>query len=161
LRYNDLNTATDQKEAESRNGGASPSLLSISLPKGGGAISSIGEKFSVNPVTGTGSLTVPIFTSPSRWDFFPKLSLSYDSGSGNGPFALGWHLSSPSITRKADKGLPQYRDAEESDVLILSGAEYLVPVFRQEQKENWVRDAAGKLVVHEDALRPLEKGKCP
>ena len=35
----------------------------------------------------------------------------------------------PSITRKTDKGLPQYRDAEESDVFILSGAEDLVPVL--------------------------------
>ena len=35
----------------------------------------------------------------------------------------------PAITRKTDKGLPQYRDAEESDVFILSGAEDLVPVL--------------------------------
>ena len=35
----------------------------ISLPKGGGTIRGIGEKFSVNPVTGGGSLSVPIFTS--------------------------------------------------------------------------------------------------
>jgi hypothetical protein len=31
---------------------------SISLPKGGGAIRGIGEKFAANPVTGTGSITV-------------------------------------------------------------------------------------------------------
>ena len=42
------------------------SAPSITLPKGGGAISGIGEKFSANPVTGTGSMTVPIFTSPGR-----------------------------------------------------------------------------------------------
>ena len=38
----------------------------LNLPKGGGAIRGIGEKFAANPVTGTGSLTVPIFTSPGR-----------------------------------------------------------------------------------------------
>src|ERR1035438_3373937 len=38
-------------------------------------------------------------------------------------------LSSPSITRKTEKGLPQYRDAEESDVFLLSGQEDLVPVL--------------------------------
>src|SRR6516165_6055593 len=92
----------------------------ISLPKGGGAIRGIGEKFSVNPVTGTGSLSVPIFSSPGRSDFSPKLSLSYDSGSGNGPFGFGWHLSIPSIARKTDKGLPLYDDAGESDVFVLS-----------------------------------------
>lgn len=109
---------------------------SINLPKGGGAIRGIGEKFSVNPVTGTGSLTVPIFTSPARSDFFPQLTLSYDSGAGNGPFAEGWHLSIPSITRKTDKGLPLYNDAAESDVFILSDAEDLVPVLVQ-QNSQW------------------------
>jgi len=38
----------------------------ISLPKGGGAIRGMGEKFAANPVTGTGSMTVPIATSPGR-----------------------------------------------------------------------------------------------
>ena len=81
----------------------------ISLPKGGGAIRGIDEKFSVNPATGTASLSIPIFTTPGHQDFYPELSLSYDSGSGNGPFGSGWSLSIPSITRKTDKGLPRYR----------------------------------------------------
>jgi RHS repeat-associated protein len=101
---------------------------SISLPKGGGAIRGIGEKFAANPVTGTGSLTIPIATSSGRSGFGPQLSLAYDSGSGNGPFGFGWNLGIPAITRKTDKGLPLYRDGEESDVFILSGAEDLVPV---------------------------------
>src|SRR5947207_6149780 len=104
-------------------------LPTISLPKGGGAIRGIGEKFAANPVTGTGSMTVPIATSPGRSGFGPQLSLSYDSGAGNGPFGLGWNLSLPAITRKTDKGLPQYRDGEESDVFLLSAAEDLVPVL--------------------------------
>ncbi len=103
----------------------------ISLPKGGGAIRGIGEKFQVNPVTGTGSLSVPIYTTPGRSDFYPKLSLSYDSGSGNGPFGLGWNLPVPSITRKTDKGLPRYQDGGESDTFILSGAEDLVPELEE------------------------------
>ena len=103
----------------------------ISLPKGGGAIRGIGEKFSVNPVMGTGSLTVPIFSSRGRSNFFPELALSYDSGAGNGPFGLGWRLSIPSITRKTDKGLPVYDDASVSDVFILSDAEDLVPALSQ------------------------------
>ena len=102
---------------------------SIDLPKGGGAIRGIGEKFSVNPVTGTGSFSVPVFTSPGRSGFYPKLSLSYDSGAGNGPFGLGWHLSIPSVTRKTDKGLPLYDDAAELDVFILSESEDLMPML--------------------------------
>src|SRR5713226_9285853 len=105
---------------------------SITLPKGGGAIRGIGEKFAANPVTGTGSLTVPLYSSPGRSGFGPQLSLSYDSGSGNGPFGFGWSLELPAITRKTDKGLPQYRDSNESDVFILSGVEDLVPVLRQD-----------------------------
>ena len=139
----------------------------ISLPKGGGAIRGMGEKFAANPVTGTGSMSVPIATSPGRSGFGPQLSLSYDSGSGNGPFGFGWNLSLPSITRKTDKGLPKYQDADDSDVFILSGAEDLVPVYRQDPDrtwvaahpgyyrdpdEFWVRDPAGRMVIHEDEL---------
>ncbi len=107
---------------------------SITLPKGGGAIRGVGEKFAANPVTGTGSLTVPLATSPGRSGFGPLLSLAYDSGAGNGPFGFGWSLSLPAITRKTDKGLPQYRDAEESDVFILAGAEDLVPFLQADGK---------------------------
>jgi hypothetical protein len=114
---------------------------SMTLPKGGGAIRGIGEKFAANPVTGTGSMSVPIATSPGRSGFGPQLSLSYDSGAGNGPFGFGWSLSLPAITRKTDKGLPQYHDAEGSDVFILSGAEDLVPVLVQ-QGTHWERAAA-------------------
>jgi RHS repeat-associated protein len=97
----------------------------------------MGEKFSANPVTGTGSLSVPIYASPGRSGFGPQLSLSYDSGAGDGPFGFGWSLSLPAITRKTDKGLPKYQDAEESDVFILSGAEDLVPVLINVGDDQW------------------------
>ena len=87
-----------------------PAVPSVSLPTGGGAVRGMGEKFASNPVTGTGSMTVPIATSPGRSGFGPQLSLSYDSGAGNGPFGFGWNLSLPAITRKTDKGLPQYQE---------------------------------------------------
>src|SRR5260370_977558 len=123
-------TTEEKTDANSNAGSQNGAVVapSISLPKGGGAIRGIGEKFAANPVTGTGSMSVPIATSPGRSGFGPQLSLAYDSGAGNGPFGFGWSLSLPSITRQTDKGLPQYRDAEESDVFILSGAEDLVPV---------------------------------
>jgi hypothetical protein len=111
----------------------------ISLPKGGGAIRGMGEKFAANPVTGTGSMTVPIATSPGRSGFSPQLPLSYASGGGNGPFGFGWSLSLPSITRKTDKGLPKYEDATESDIFVLSGAEDLVPML-VEVTGQWKRE---------------------
>ncbi len=105
---------------------------SVTLPKGGGAIAGIGEKFTANPVTGTGSLAVPIAVTPSRAGFVPELSLAYDSGAGNSAFGLGWNVAIGSVRRKTDKGLPQYRDGnrigdEDSDTFVLSGVEDLVP----------------------------------
>lgn len=85
---------------------AGSSVPAISLPKGGGAIHGIGEKFTANPATGTGSMIVPMAISPSRSGFAPQLSLAYDSGAVNGPFGFGWSLSLPAITRKTDKELP-------------------------------------------------------
>src|ERR1035438_545955 len=107
-------------------GSAPTNAPHLALPKGGGAIRGIGEKFAANPVTGTGSLTVPIFTSPGRSGFGPELSLSYNSGRGNSPFGFGWSLDFPQITRKTDKGLPRYDDLNESDTFVLSGAEDLM-----------------------------------
>jgi hypothetical protein len=112
----------------------------ISLPKGGGAIKGMGEKFAANPVTGTGSMSVPIATTPGRSGFGPQLSLSYDSGSGNGIFGMGWSLALPMVTRKTDKGLPRYWDSEESDVFILSGAEDLVPILKAGKFDEIDRD---------------------
>jgi hypothetical protein len=43
----------------------------------------MGEKFAANPVTGTGSMTAPIATSPGRSGFGPRLDhfrLDPDSG---------------------------------------------------------------------------------
>lgn len=106
---------------------AAQMLPNVTLPKGGGAITSIGEKFKVNAATGTGQMSIPLPFSHGR--FAPQLELSYDSGSGNGPFGFGWSLNLPAITRKTDKGLPQYCDGDESDVYIFAGAEDLVPVL--------------------------------
>ena len=148
---------------------------SISLPKGGGAIRGMGEKFAANPVTGSGSMTVPIAASPGRSGFGPQLNLSYDSGAGNGPFGFGWSLWLPAITRKTDKGLPRYRDWSndplEADVFVLSGAEDLVPVFRKDEdgswlsslpsghglhrdpEDHWVLDGNDQFIIHENTIK--------
>src|SRR4051812_22694697 len=92
---------------------------SIALPKGGGAIKGIEEKFQVNAVTGTSSFAIPIPLSPSRHGFVPAMGLNYNSGLGNSPFGLGWQLLIPSISRKTAKKLPEYKDEEDSDTFIL------------------------------------------
>jgi hypothetical protein len=100
----------------------------IELPKGGGAIRGIGEKAEVNPVTVSGSVSIPLPLTPGRLGFTPQLGLSYSSGAGNSEFGLGWNVGLPEISRKTDKELPLYHDKENSDTFILSGAEDLVPV---------------------------------
>jgi RHS repeat-associated protein len=104
---------------------------SISLPKGGGAIKSIDEKFSVNAVNGTAGFSIPLPFSSAR-GFSPAVSLSYSSGSGNGVFGLGWSTDIPSIKRKTANELPLYFDAIDSDTYIFSGAEDLVPEFAKD-----------------------------
>lgn len=105
----------------------------LELPKGGGAIRGMGEKFQANPVTGSASFSVPLSLSPGRNGFTPALSLSYDSGSGNGIFGVGWSLSLPMVQRRSDKHLPQYND---TDTFILSEAEDLVPLDSRSVTEN-------------------------
>ncbi len=133
-------------------------LPTLTLPKGGGMLSAIGEKFAANPISGTSSITVPIAISPGRSGFAPHLNLSYDSGSGNGPFGFGWSLNLPSITRKTEKGLPRYCDADESDVFMLSGAEDLVPVLDDNGQRVRVKRTVHGIIYDTYAYRPRIEG---
>ena len=111
-----------QAQASGNGGGQSPSVLS--LPKGGGAIQGIGESFQVNPFSGSGNFSFSIGSvSQGRAGFGPELSLQYSTAQGNSPFGLGWSLSLPQISRKTEKGIPQYQG---NDTFLLSGAEDLV-----------------------------------
>lgn len=101
---------------------------SIELPKGGGAIKSIGEKFSVNAANGTSSFNFPLpFSTPGG--LVPDLTIAYNSGTGNGIFGIGWALTLPTIRRKTEQELPRYQDSIDSDTYIFSQAEDLVPVL--------------------------------
>ena len=119
----------------------------LGLPKGGGALRGIGERFDVNAFTGTGGLTIPVYSSPSR-DGGPQLALSYDSGAGQGPFGLGMRLSPPSITRRTDRGLPRYLDRSESDAFVWSGADHLVPMLDAQGEARLQRSVTEDGEVH-------------
>ncbi|MFV8800307.1 SpvB/TcaC N-terminal domain-containing protein [Yersinia sp. LJYL362] len=84
----------------------------LSLPKGGGAISGMGESLGAIGPSGLASLTVPLPISAGR-GYAPALALSYSSGSGNGPFGLGWNLGIMSIRRRTDRGVPYYDSRDE------------------------------------------------
>ncbi|BAV06841.1 RHS repeat-associated core domain-containing protein [Filimonas lacunae] len=115
---------------------SSVSIPSVALPKGGGAVRGIDEKFLVNAVTGTSSFSIPVPLSASRNGFAPALSLTYNSGAGNTAFGLGWQMDTPAISRRTDKKLPLYQDEEESDTFI-AGGEDLVPFLQQQPDQSW------------------------
>lgn len=98
----------------------------IGIPKGGGALSGIGETFQPDLHTGTAHLTVPMPLPPGRGALTPKLALAYSSGTGNGPFGIDWSLDVPRISRRTDRSVPVYDDTR--DTFVLSGAEELAEV---------------------------------
>jgi RHS repeat-associated protein len=161
-----LHNEAAQSDGEKKNasaGAASLHVPSLTFPKGGGAIRGIGEKFAANAVTGTGTVSVPIATSPGRSGFGPALSLSYDSGAGNTPFGLGWNLSLPCVTHKTNKGLPEYDHPVESHVFVLTDVEDLVAVLVQPAGGPWVREVVpprvvGGITYRIDRYRPRTEG---
>jgi RHS repeat-associated protein len=119
---NQENNNQDQKDT----GYSKNAAPSISLPKGGGAMKGIDEKFTVNAVNGTAGMSLPFPMGKTRSDFAPGLGVSYNSGAGNSEFGLGWSGGLGGIQRKTDKQLPTYNDLEECDVFLFAGAEDLV-----------------------------------
>ncbi|WP_034411029.1 toxin TcdB middle/N-terminal domain-containing protein [Derxia gummosa] len=89
-----------------------------SLP-GGGRLGGLGETFSPDLSTGTGTFGIPLDVPNGPNDIGPKLALRYDSGAGNGPFGLGWTLALPRLLRSTMLGRPRY---DASDTLILEGS---------------------------------------
>jgi hypothetical protein len=71
-----IKQANKEERPDSSADGSQVRTPAVSLPRGGGAIRGIGEKFAANLVTGMGSLSVPILTWPGRSGFGPQLSLS-------------------------------------------------------------------------------------
>ncbi|WP_135079062.1 SpvB/TcaC N-terminal domain-containing protein [Terasakiella sp. SH-1] len=92
----------------------------IDFPQGGGAIKSIGETFEPNGFSGTGNFAIPIAVTPAR-GLEPQLSLSYNSGVGNGPFGLGFSLNLSKFSIRTEKGLPRYDGV--SDVFLFDSEE--------------------------------------
>lgn len=94
-------------------------LPEIATPSGGGHLRGIGETFAMAAATGTASLSIPLPMSRAR-GLEPATMLRYDSGSGQGPFGLGWSVDVPQIRRRTERGVPRYDD---SDVFVMGGDE--------------------------------------
>lgn len=84
----------------------------LSLPKGGGAISGLkGDVAGAGP-DGANTLSIPLPINAGR-GYAPSLALSYYSRAGNGPFGMGWSVDNPAIRRRSKKGVPNYNDTDE------------------------------------------------
>ena len=156
LKNNDKSASDNKSSVLNKDAGDKKDTFSIqapqiNLPKGGGAIKSIDEKFSVNAVNGTSSFNLPIPFSQAR-GFSPSLMLNYNSGSGNGLFGLGWTLSLSSIKRKTENELPEYFDDINSDTFIFSGAEDLVPEFKRDADDNLIKDSDCNFIIKESPV---------
>lgn len=90
------------------------SITPPSLPKGGGAIQSIGKGWGEVGSSGKASFDLPLPISPGR-GFAPPLTLSYGSSVGNSLFGIGWALSLGCVARRTSKGVPDYTD---DDVML-------------------------------------------
>jgi hypothetical protein len=99
-----------------------------SLPKGGGAIQSIGKGWGAVGTSGAASLELPLPISPGR-GFAPALGLGYSSDVGNSPFGIGWRMTVNAITLRTTKGVPVY---DGNDQVMGPGGDVWMP----ERNEN-------------------------
>ncbi|MGO8926297.1 MAG: SpvB/TcaC N-terminal domain-containing protein [Limisphaerales bacterium] len=114
-------------------------LSKISLPSGPGSIEGLGDSFAPQLNSGTSAYSVKIATPPGVNGLQLEVVLSYNAGSGNGPFGLAWGYEPMSIQRETQKGLPTYGA---SDVFMFQGEE-LVPLsdgsYRMKNESSFMR----------------------
>ncbi|MEO1587238.1 MAG: SpvB/TcaC N-terminal domain-containing protein, partial [Bacteroidota bacterium] len=115
------------------------------LPKGGGSIKGMDEKFAPHEFSGASSMDISFPTSPCR-EITPHLSLNYSSGGGNSPFGLGWSMQLPSICRKTSKGIPQY---DRADTFLFLGDD-LVPLDPPQPQEKKLNGIAYTISVFQE-----------
>jgi hypothetical protein len=93
------------------------------LPKGGGAIQSIGKGWGAVGVSGSASFGIALPITAGR-GYAPALALGYQSTAGNGLFGMGWALNLGCVARRASKGVPTYTD---DDVILGPGGDVWLP----------------------------------
>ncbi|EJM65724.1 virulence plasmid B protein [Pseudomonas sp. GM50] len=110
-------------------------ITAPTLPKGGGAIASLGRGWGAVGTSGAASLglPLPITKAPNR-DMVPALALGYSSEVGNSPFGIGWKMTVHAITLRTTKGVPLY---DGSDLVVGPGGDVWMPE----------RDEQGELIV--------------
>ena len=82
------------------------SAQTLKLPSGPSSLKGLGESFSPDAASGTGSFSVPIEVPPGYLS--PKVAITYNGGQGKGEVGSGWRLPRFRIYRTTDKGLPRF-----------------------------------------------------
>ena len=121
------------------------SIAAPSLPKGGGAIQSIGKGWGAVGFTGAASLAIPLPITSGR-GYAPALNLSYSSGGGRTEFGQGWSINRPSISRQTSLQTPQF----EPD----SNGHLAEPVYLSSSGDVLLaqRDASGQIITRDTSL---------
>jgi hypothetical protein len=95
------------------------SAQTLKAPRGPASLKGLGESFSANAATGTGSYSVPITLPPGF--LLPQIALKYTGGAGRSEVGLGFRIPVLQVYRLTDKGAPKF---DESDRFGVSGPEY-------------------------------------
>jgi insecticidal toxin complex protein TccC len=98
----------------------------ISTPKGGGAVTGLGETAGTDEQTGAFSVQIPL-APPGARGLEPPLVLTYRSTGGQGEFGLGFSLPVACISRQTARGTPHYNDR---DIFLFESVE-LCPLADQ------------------------------
>ena len=85
--------------------------------------------------SGSASLGYPINIPVGRGGVQPQLSISYNSGGGNGWMGLGWNLSLPMISIETRWGVPRYDPNKETETYTMDGQQ-LTPVAHRAEFED-------------------------
>ncbi len=88
----------------------------LKLPNGPSALKGLGESFSPNISTGTGSFSVPIQMAPGF--LAPSVTLGYTGGKGKGVAGQSFGIPVLQVYRARDKGAPNF---DEDDRFAVSG----------------------------------------
>ena len=106
--------------------GTKPTVLSV--PAGPGSIEGLGKGFQPQFSTGSAVYELALEVPPGPTGFSPSLTLTYNTGFGNGALGRGWRLTGPlAIERQTVKGFPHFRDTDGDgkvrDVFVFQGEE--------------------------------------
>ncbi|SFW15381.1 SpvB/TcaC N-terminal domain-containing protein [Chitinophaga sancti] len=153
-----------KKIADSQDSGSKISIQEISLPKGGGAVTSVGDSFQTNLFSGTGSYSIPLPITTAR-GLEPQLQLVYDSSRGNSPFGLGFNVDVPYIGIIMRNGIPLYNGKEK--YAFNEGVEFVpltetlhgetIIVCRQETDNSITYSVTSYLQQEEEAFTLIEQ----